>query len=98
MVDKKRRQMVSAMGAGVVAVPVAALVTTLPSHAASMVDPASAQASALQYVEKSEKPDQMCTNCGLFQGAADAASGPCPLFPGSEVAGEAWCSAYNPKA
>ncbi len=98
MIDKKRRQVVSAMGASVVAVPVAALVTSLPSHADSMVDPTSAQASALQYIEVSEKADAVCSGCSLYQGDAGSEAGPCPLFPGSKVAAAGWCSAFNPKA
>ncbi|MFK7892096.1 MAG: high-potential iron-sulfur protein [Granulosicoccus sp.] len=100
MTDIKRRKFVSIMGAGAVAVPVSALVASLPSRAddAAMVDPDSAQAKALQYASESEKADQNCANCTLYTGAAGESSGPCPLFPGSAVASAGWCSAWVPKA
>lgn len=99
MTDQKRRQLITALGAGAVAVPLTAVVGSLPSHAAdtAMVDPESAQATALKYSAVSEKADQSCAGCTLFQGEADAKAGGCPLFPGSHVASEAWCTAYTPK-
>jgi len=96
MTDKTRRKFVTMMGASAVAVPVSALIGTLPSHAAEPVDPASDQAVALQYKAVSEVEGQMCGSCTLYQG--DDAMGMCPLFAGSEVPAAAWCSAYTPKA
>ena len=100
MTDIKRRKFVSLMGMGVAVVPVSALVASLPSRAddAPAVDPASAQAQALQYVAVSTVEGQNCANCTLYTGAEGDAMGPCPLFPGSAVAAEGWCSAYVPKA
>ena len=100
MTDIKRRKFVSMMGAGAAVIPVSALVASLPSHAddAPVVDPASAQAQALQYVAESEKSDQHCVTCTLYTGAEGADKGPCPLFPGSSVMANGWCSAYVPKA
>jgi hypothetical protein len=99
MTDITRRKFVSLMGAGAAVVPLSALVASLPSHAqdAPAVDPASAQAQALQYVSESENPEQHCSNCTLYSGAADADMGPCPLFPGSSVMAAGWCSAWVPK-
>ena len=61
-----------------------------------MVDEKDAQAAALGYVSDASKVDKAkfknyvagshCGSCALFQGKADAASGPCPLFPGKQVA------------
>lgn len=96
MTDSSRRKFVTYLGAGAVAVPVSAVIGTLPSHAADMVDPASGQAVALQYIEVSEMEGKNCLTCTLYQGGEK--SGMCPLFAGSEVAAEAWCSAYTPKA
>lgn len=96
MTDTSRRKFVAVMGASAVAVPVSALIGTLPSHAAEMVDPASDQAVALQYIEVSEMEGKNCLNCTLYQG--DDKAGACPLFAGSQVGAEAWCSAYTPKA
>ena len=96
MTDSTRRKFVTYLGAGAVAVPVSTLIGTLPSHAAELVDPASDQAVALQYVTASEVDGKTCSNCTLYQGGEE--SGMCPLFAGKEVASGAWCSAYTPKA
>jgi High potential iron-sulfur protein len=72
-----------------------------------LVDEKEPQALALSYVNDASKVDkakfpkfeagQQCSTCSLYQGAA-AAQGPCPLFPGKNVAAQAWCSAYVKKA
>ena len=96
MTDKKRRQVLFMMGATAVAVPVSALIGSLPSHAAEMVDPESTEAKNLAYVAESEKPDQKCSNCALYQGEDGADNGACPLFAGKQVHAAGWCSAYAP--
>jgi len=98
MSDNKRRQFLFTIGAGAAAIPLSAVIGSLPSYAADMVDPESAQAKALQYAAMSENADQNCGNCSLFQGEDGAESGGCPLFPGQDVGAAAWCSAYVPKA
>ena len=103
MTDKTRRQFISLVGAGAAAVPLSALVGALPSRALAqddlpLVDAESAQATALQYVAVSTTDGQMCSNCTLYQGAEGSEAGPCPLFPGSNVAGPGWCSAFVPKS
>lgn len=101
MTDKNRRKFVTMMGAGAAVIPLSALVGSLPSHAQDdlpLVDPSSAQATALQYVETSVKDNQVCANCSLYQGAEGSEKAPCPLFPGNSVGANAWCSAYVPKA
>ncbi|CAD7838659.1 MAG: hypothetical protein [Olavius algarvensis Gamma 3 endosymbiont] len=65
---------------------------------AARVDPNDPQAKALSYVHESPKADNLCTNCQLYQGAADAAWGLCAIFPGKQVAGGGWCSAWVKKA
>lgn len=96
MTDIRRRKLLGAMGAGAVAVPVSAVIGTLPSRAddTPMVDPASAQAQALQYVEVSPDSTKLCSGCALYTGAADADAGPCGIFPGMNVAAGGWCSAF----
>lgn len=98
MVDPKRRQLMGMMSAGAVAVPLSAVVGTLPSYADDLpeVDPASAQAAALQYAAESPDPATNCANCTLYQGAEGNELGPCPLFPGNAVHAAGWCSAYVP--
>ena len=100
MTDQTRRRFIGMVGAAGAVVPLSAVVGTLPSRAQDdlpLVDPASPQAQALQYVEASPNAEQNCGNCTLYQGG-DAEQGPCPLFPGNAVLKEAWCSAYVPKA
>ena len=72
-----------------------------------LVDEKDPQAAALGYVAVAAKADkakfpkyadgQACSNCALYQGGA-AEQGGCPLYPGKQVLGKAWCSAYNKKA
>ena len=98
MTDIKRRKLITFLGASATVVPLTALVSSLPSHAAgNPVDPESAQAKALQYMAKSDKDGKMCGGCALYAGKDDT-SGSCPLFPGSSVASEAWCSAFVAKS
>lgn len=41
---------------------------------------------------------QLCSNCVLYQGKATDAAAACGIFPGKQVAGKGWCSAYAKKA
>jgi hypothetical protein len=85
----------------------AAAGTVLQANAQAMVAETDPQAAALGYkvdatkVDKTKFPKfaagQHCANCALFQGAANAAAGGCPLFAGKQVAGKAWCSAWAKK-
>lgn len=97
--NKKRRQLMTFMGASTVAIPVAALIGSMPSHAddAPMVDEASAAAENWEYVVMSADESKNCANCALYQGEPGAKGGACPLFPGSQVHATAWCKAYAPK-
>jgi hypothetical protein len=77
-------------------------------QAQAMVAETDPQASALGYKADASKVDkakfpkyaagQVCTNCALFQGKADAVAGGCSLFGAKQVAGKGWCSAYAKKA
>jgi hypothetical protein len=74
----------------------------------AMVKEDDAQAKALGYVADAAKVDkakykqyaagQLCTNCALWQGKPTDAAAGCALFPGKQVAGKGWCSAYAKKA
>jgi hypothetical protein len=62
-------------------------------------------AVALAYAEDaasvkhaSFKPGSNCLNCQFYTAAADAARGPCSLFPGFSVNAKGWCSAWAKKA
>lgn len=74
---------------------------------AAFVDEKDPQAVALGYVADATKADkakfkqyaagQNCGNCALYQGGT-ADKGGCALFPGKEVHGPGWCSAWAKKA
>ena len=98
MTDSNRRKFVTYLGAGAVAIPVSALVGTLPSHAADMLDPASPRAMGLSYVEASETEGQNCANCSIYTGGEE--SGPCSIFlgeGGGDVTAAGWCTAWTAK-
>lgn len=67
-----------------------------------LLDPASAQAKALKYVEDAKNasgatPGSSCATCALYQGANGSAQGPCQLFPGKVVKASGWCSSWAPQ-
>jgi len=69
-----------------------------------MVSPQDPMAQTLGYVavasttDKGKHPNyaegQLCSNCALYAGAAGSEKGPCPLFPGRNVAAAGWCVSY----
>ena len=75
---------------------------------AARVDEKDAQAQSLGYKHDATKVDkakfpkyvavQTCANCTLYQGKPTDAWAGCPIFPGKQVAGKGWCSAYVKKA
>lgn len=67
------------------------------AQAAEKVDPESTAAKALQYVHASPMEGKYCTNCQLWQGGDADEWGPCAIFPGKQVAGAGWCSAWVQK-
>ena len=94
-----RRQFVMST-ATVVALSPSIFLTSRSAGAADMpkVDLNDPQAKALSYVHESPNSDNKCSNCQLYGSAADAAWGPCPVFPGKVVAGNCWCSAWVKKS
>ena len=94
-----RRQFLGSSAAAMALGPVI-LASTRSALAADLprVDPQDPQAKALSYTHESPKPDNLCTNCQLYQGGAEAEWGPCAIFPGKAVAGGGWCSAWVEKA
>lgn len=87
-----------------------AALAAVSAHAQSapMVNEKDPQAMSLGYVADTTKVDakkfpkhaatQKCSNCALFVGKPDAASGACGIFPGKAVSANGWCSAYAKKA
>ncbi len=78
------------------------------AHAQPMVAENDPAAVGLGYkadatkVDKAKFPKyaagQVCSNCALYQGAANSKAGGCPLFAGKQVAGPGWCNAWAKKA
>ena len=99
MTDNKRRKLITFMGAATVAVPVSALIGSLPSHAddTPLVDENSAAAKTWEYVSVSADESKTCRGCALYGGGPDDKSGTCPLFQGSHVAPTAYCKSYTPR-
>ena len=97
----------AAAPAPVAAAPAAPASPAPATATGPLVDEKDPQAAALGYVAVAAKADkakfpkyadgQACSNCALYQGGA-AEQGGCPLYPGKQVLGKAWCSAYNKKA
>lgn len=90
---------VAATAAGITAFPRVAEAGDSPKLAED--DPT---AIALTYVHdatrlaESVRPgDRFCSNCALYQGAANAAWAPCSIFPAKQVAGRGWCSVWAPR-
>ena len=44
------------------------------------------------------KAGNVCSNCQLYSGKANDATGPCAAFGGKLVAAKGWCSAWTKKA
>jgi len=71
----------------------------------SLTDP---QAIAMGYVtdhlnvDKKKYPKfvagSRCGACQIYQSGPNSVSGPCSIFPGKQVAGNGWCSAFQNKA
>ena len=87
--------------------PQPATATPAPSAALPKVSEDDAQAKALSYVHDASTLDssqpryqagQVCSNCALYQGAADDDWGACSIFPGKQVKATGWCNVYAPKA
>jgi len=101
--DESRRRLLKRVSLGVALAPIAGAALK-PAWAADLplVTEDDPTAKALHYsVDASKasgaKPGSRCGNCKLFQGAANAAQGPCLLFPGKDVKAAGWCSSWTAK-
>ena len=91
--DKSRRAILK----GLVSIPVLAIAGYQSTSYAAMLSADDPTAKALSYTEKSTAAGQTCANCSLYQGGT-AAAGPCPIFPGKDVAAPGWCKSWAAKA
>lgn len=67
-----------------------------------LLDPGSAQARAVKYVEDAAQASgaaagSRCATCALYQGPYGSTQGPCQLFPGKAVKAAGWCSSWAPQ-
>jgi hypothetical protein len=90
--DKSRRAILK----GLVSIPVLSIAGFQSTSYAAMVSADDPTAKALAYTDKSTKAGQTCANCSLYQGGT-AAAGPCPIFPGKDVAAAGWCKSWAAK-
>ena len=107
--DKKPAEVAAPAPAPAAPAPVAEAPAAPAATAAAgpLVDEKETQAVALGYVAVASTADkvkfpkyadgQACSNCSLYLGGS-AEQGGCPLFPGKQVLGKAWCSAHAKKA
>ena len=94
-----RRKLLGAAATAIVSIPLLNLVSRSAEAAdAPKLDPNDAQAKALSYVHQSPKAENICANCQLYTGSADAEWGPCAIFPGKQVSSAGWCSAWVKRA
>ena len=91
--DKSRRAILK----GLACIPVLAITGIQSNAHAAMVTADDPTAIALGYIDKSTTAGQTCVNCSLYQGGT-AAAGPCPIFPGKDVAAAGWCKSWVAKA
>ena len=90
--DKSRRSILK----GLLSIPVLAIAGFHSTSYAAMLSADDPTAKALSYTDKSTKADQSCANCMLYQGGT-AATGPCPIFQGKDVAATGWCKSWSAK-
>lgn len=68
-----------------------------------MADPNGQQEKAIKYIVKSDKKDQTCANCVLYNmdnketTHAGKKIGSCTLIPGKMVHAEGWCQSWAKK-
>jgi hypothetical protein len=102
-ISRSRRRLLRrlAVGAALIALATGRVRRTLAASAA-LLSVNAPEAKAVKYVEDAKNaagaaPGSNCANCGLYQGPAGSAQGPCQLFPGKEVRASGWCSSWAPQ-
>jgi hypothetical protein len=81
---------------GLLAIPVVTIAGFHSTANAAMLTADDPTAKALAYTDKSTTEGQSCANCNLYQGGT-AATGPCTIFPGKDVAAAGWCKSWVAK-
>lgn len=100
-----RRRFVAGAGAAATIVTTGFGVRAFADEPLTKVRQDDPMAKALNYVHDARTVDaakrfsnRFCNNCVLFAGSEDAEWGGCSIFPGKQVAGAGWCSAWAPRA
>ena len=99
-----RRRFVKSAGAATAVVTTGFVPAALAEDGVPRVSEDEPMAKALNYVHDAGSvdaakrfSDQFCNNCALYDGAIDDEWAGCNLFPGKNVAGRGWCSAWVAK-
>ena len=99
-----RRHFMQSAGAATAFVTAGLVPTALANDGVPRVDENDPMAKALNYVHDAGTIDaakrfsnQYCNNCALYNGGVEDDWAGCSIFPGKNVAGRGWCSAWAPK-
>jgi hypothetical protein len=104
MTSVDRRRVLQSLTLTLPLLPLAgtSLNSALAADTPPLLSPEAPEAKAVKYVEDATKakgalPNSTCANCGLYQGKAGAAAGPCQIFTGKQVKAAGWCSSWAPQ-
>ena len=96
-----RRQFMQSAGAATAFVTAGFAPGAFAEEGAPRVSEDDPMAKALNYVHDAGSVDaakrfsnQFCNNCALYGGGAEDEWAGCSIFPGKNVAGRGWCSAW----
>ena len=99
-----RRRFIKSAGAIAAVTTTGFSVAHADSESVSKVDENGPMAKALNYVHDAKTVDaakrpsnRYCNNCALYAGNLEDEWADCSIFPGKQVAGKGWCSAWAPK-
>ena len=95
--NKTRRNLMLALGAGVVAIPLSSVSGIASAADVPKLNPKTAPATALGYTHKSSNAKKVCSGCQFYSDAA-AEWGPCLIFPGTHVAAKGTCNSWVKRA
>ena len=104
VIDQSRRRLLKNTALGMLLIPVAgASLRAAYAADAPLVTADDPAAKALKYVADASgaadaKPGSKCSNCRLYQGAANSTQGGCLLFPSKSVKAAGWCASWTAKA
>ena len=95
--NKTRRNLIFALGASVVAIPLSSLTGVAAAAEVPKLNPKTAPATALGYTHKASNASKICGGCQFYTNAS-AEWGPCLIFPGTQVAAKGTCNSWVKRA